>query len=536
MAALRETGLLDTPPELAFDDIVQVAAVLAATPIALISLVDEERQWFKARVGLDAEETPRDLAFCAHAILDPDSTLVVNDANADPRFAGNPLVVGGPRVVFYVGVPLRDPATQFPLGTLCVIDHHARSLDPAARRGLEALARQVESTLDLRRHAEELRLARAVAEQIAEDKSRFLAVMSHEIRTPVNGVSGLVELLKRGTLAPTERGYVDHLGQITRSLRALLDDILDFSKFSAGAAQLDNVPLEVETVARDAMSMVEPDATSKGLTLELLVNLPQGDVVRGDPTRLRQILVNLLSNAVKFTERGGVRLTCSGTSSHLSIEVEDTGIGIPEAAQRRLFEAFQQADRSTTRKYGGTGLGLAICAQLVRAMGGEITVSSAVGRGTRFETILPVEYCQPAPNSALMSDGEPPATLVRRTGARVLVADDDAINRLVIERMLSHLGARVELVVDGEAAVARLAAGDEFDLVLLDHEMPRLDGCGALAQIRARHGDAAPPCVVVTASALPGAKSDFLAAGFDGYVSKPVTAESLDRILSEFAA
>jgi signal transduction histidine kinase len=543
--ALRRYDVLDTAAETAFDRVTALASRLFGTPVALVSLVDECRQWFKSRVGLDVEETPRDLAFCAHTIRGAD-VLVVPDARADPRFAVNPLVTGRPGIRFYAGAPLRSPDGHA-LGTLCVIDFEPRPpLSAGEEDTLRALAAVVvdalEQRLALRARAE----AERRAEAASRSKSQFLAMMSHELRTPMTGVLGLLDLLADTRLDAEQSAYVDKLRRSADALLVLLNDILDLSKIEAGRIELEAVPFDPAELAEEAAQLFAPAAAGRGVALETDVEPEPGPRLLGDPARVRQVLLNLVGNAVKFTERGGVHLSLRTrpleAGAELRIRVSDTGIGMTREQMDRLFEPFAQADASTTRRYGGTGLGLAICRRLVAEMGGAIRAESEPGAGSTFHVAIPLPRAEgPAeggPEGGTEGGAEtaPPggAGPTPRVG-RVLVAEDNEINSVLISTMLRRLGLETETVGDGERAVEAVARGG-VDLVLMDVQMPVMDGMEATRRIRALPAPAGRvPIVALTADALPEHAAGYMATGLDAVLTKPIDrralAETIERLI-----
>ena len=783
LAVLRAQEILDTPAEDAFDDVVVVAAQVAGTPIALVSLVDAERQWFKAHHGLELCETTREVSFCAHAIRGT-GPLIVPDARRDPRFAGNPLVTGGPRCVFYAGVPLVVDGQA--LGTLCVLDRQARTLTSGQLTALEALARQVERLLATRRTGKALATAAAAAEmatfqaqnnrrsleavlaaapigifltdrdgsctyanpalavitgqpaaaalgdgwartihpedlarvagewsrvlrtgeafrsqyrflrpdgsvawvqvqasevvgqargrvgmveditrsrqdevrfrllfehaqdghllvdhqrgivdcneamlamvgatsrnqvlgrtpqffsadpqldgrplaehhrenlaqlaegrsirfdwlrrrldgkslpvevqlspiliegrpgvlaiwhdisqrkdlerslrEVARAKSDFLAVMSHEIRTPLNGVLGIAQLLAREDLSSLQRDYVQIIRSCGEGLLAIINDILDFSKIEAGRMELERIPFEPRAVVEDAVGIIVGQAREKGLALVIEPTAEPLIWLLGDPNRLRQILLNLAGNAVKFTVSGEVRLGWRTDSGVLEMTVQDTGMGIPEERQALLFQPFTQVDSSIAREHGGTGLGLAISRRLAQAMGGEITVVSRLGWGSRFTVRLPAPIVagpsgQDRPLA--VAQGVAPGQLA---GMRVLVAEDNPVNQRVILAFLHKMGCQVVVVEDGAAAVEACRSGG-FSVVFMDCQMPVLDGYEATRRIRALDGTVARVRIIaLTANASVEDQTLCRTAGMDGYLAKPLRLEVLERCLVE---
>ena len=384
-----------------------------------------------------------------------------------------------------------------------------------------------------RRLAEEhLRAAKEAAEETARDKAAFLASMSHEIRTPLNAVLGLTELLLTTDLDDVQRDYAGTAQSSGKHLLALVNDILDFSALESGRIEPELRAFCPADLARDSITMFEAEAARRELRLTSEVDEDLPAALTGDDTRLRQVLVNLIGNGLKFTESGqvGLRLLSLGAvgDEHaLRLEVSDTGVGIPQALQHRLFQPFSQADPSTTRRYGGTGLGLAICRLVVERMGGSIRVESAVGSGSTFvvDVRLPVADVGDLPDEAPAG-----TTLAESARLHVLLAEDDPVNQVVAGHMLRRLGVDPVVVPDGPAAV-RAATGGAFDLVLMDVNMPGMDGLEATARIREAMGGRAPRVVALTANALDGDRERFLAAGMDGYLSKPVQLADLAGVL-----
>jgi PAS domain S-box-containing protein len=368
------------------------------------------------------------------------------------------------------------------------------------------------------------------AEAASRAKSQFLATMSHEIRTPMMGVLGMTELLLRTKLTTRQREFADSAHRSGNALLGIINDILDFSKIEAGMLDLESVDFAPRQLVEDVIEMLAERSRAKGLKLTAQVGDGVPAVVRGDPGRLRQILANLASNAIKFTASGEVSVEVSpagteGAPSRLRFVVRDTGIGIPPEVQARLFKPFTQADGSTTRKYGGTGLGLSISRQLALMMGGEIGLESEAGRGSVFW--FNVSFAQARGDAAHPC---PAPAAAEALSGRILLAEDNSVNQEVARNMLADLGCEVLVVEDGIAAVAAVQAGS-FDLVLMDCDMPVLDGYAAAKAIRAWEAGQAQPChipiIALTAGALYADRQACLAVGMDDHLAKPYSLSQL---------
>jgi signal transduction histidine kinase len=409
--ALRAYEVLDTPPEEAFDDLTRLASYICGTPVAMVSLVDGGRQWFKSRVGADITETPRDVAFCAHAILQPD-LFVVPDAEADERFMDNPLVTADPHIRFYAGVPLITPDGHA-LGTLCAVDRVPREMSPKQQEALRALARQAMAQLELRRSLKQLRELEALKESLTH-------MVVHDMRTPLTSLlAGLQTLEQAGELNDVQTECLSlsiHGGQ---TLLGMINDLLDISKLEDGSLKLEYADLAVESVVARAVQQVTPLAAEKKIALaqEVALDLP---ALYADEEKLLRTGVNLLGNAIKFTPGGG-RVTFSVCRSEgeksLRFSVIDTGEGIPREAFERIFEKFGQVESRKAGRAMSTGLGLTFCKMVVEAHGGCIWVESELGKGSAFSFTIPLitksrpcggsfgeayeGYCKAVPHSVL---------------------------------------------------------------------------------------------------------------------------------------
>ncbi|MFO1272776.1 MAG: ATP-binding protein [Rubrivivax sp.] len=391
----------------------------------------------------------------------------------------------------------------------------------------------------VRQRTAELSVAKEAAEAASRAKSAFLANMSHELRTPLNGIMGMTALARRHSTDATVQRYLAKSEQISLHLLALVNDILDLTKIEAEKATLDSVDFTLGEVLDGVEHQARVTAAEKGLALAFEVAAGDaGRPLRGDPRRLRQVLLNLVANALKFTESGSVRLHAAvddaGGTPVLRCEVHDTGIGIAPADQARLFTAFEQVDSSASRRFGGTGLGLAIVRQLVRLMGGEVGLSSTPGQGSTFRFSVPLAWGTPTAREPSAPGLTPAEQQLKAAypGLRVLLAEDEPVNQEVSLSLLEHAGCRVDVVADGAAAVAAAARGP-YDLILMDIQMPVMDGLEAARRIRQGPCNGDTLIVATTANAFEQDLEDCLEAGMDDHLAKPIQPGRLyARILS----
>ena len=377
------------------------------------------------------------------------------------------------------------------------------------------------------------REAKEAAEAADQAKSELLATVSHELRTPMGAIISMAELLQQTALDETQKKYASTLHQSARSLLTVLNDILDFSKLDAGRFELDTAPFDLHDLVQSVAQGLQARASERGLASGLDIGATCPRFVKGDATRIRQILTNLVDNALKFTSEGSVRLHVSARETYssfmLRFDVSDTGIGLDHEGQERLFEPYIQGGSTTATQYGGTGLGLSIAQRLVLLMGGEIGCESEVGQGSMFWFAIAAERAE---SSQKAKEAQP----TRRLQGHLLVVEDNAVNRMLIGAYLDEFGLTYEMVETGASAIMALAS-NSYDLVLMDIMMPELDGVQTTQRCRLLHGPAAEvPIIALTAKAMKGDREKFLASGMNGYVSKPIRGRELHAALAPFLA
>lgn len=508
IAALRRYEILDSAPEEAFERITRLAQRLFDVPIALVSLVDVDRQWFKSCIGLDTRSTSRDVSFCAHAILG-DDVLIVPDATLDPRFVDNPDVLGGPKIRFYAGAPLKtgDGAS---LGTLCVIDDHPRAgLSAPQRQTLADLARIVVDEMELRlalrrsvEREEELRRAKAVAEEASAAKSAFLSRMSHEFRTPLNAILGFVQLLQGEDLTPDQKEDLAHMRRAGDQLLHLLTETLDLSRLESGEVRL--------TIEDAALAPIVVAAERAAVGAERVhVDVDPDLRVLADVRQLEDVLAEVVRNALTHAGTAAtVTVTAARRGGVVDVFVSDDGSGIDPDDLERLFAPFERGTGDTP----GIGLGLALAQRSLEAMAGSLTARSARGSGTTLTISLPA-----GTGGAEPGDG----------GPRILYVDDNPSSLRLVEKIMARYpGVRLHLAATGREGIA-IATEELPDLVLLDLYLPDLSGFDVIESLRTDPRTVTVPVVVVTVEDDPAVAERLLAAGAAQVLTKPFDAQEL---------
>lgn len=570
ISKLKKYQVLNNNEEPAFARLTELAKLFFNMPVVAITFMDEETQYLKSLLGLDGIcTTSRKVAICNYTVLS-DEVLVLPDLTEDSRFSQNPLVTEAPYLRFYAGAPIimQEDGKTYRLGSLCLMDrqphHDFTEKDADILAQFAAMAADALKLQDQQRHAKHAN----------EMKSEFLANMSHEIRTPMNGIIGMVEMLAETKLSAEQQEYVDNIKVSNEHLLAIINGILDLSKVESGKMTIDSIPMNISSLCNEVVSLFAVKARQRSLTLDYHYTEALSPYIKGDPVRIKQIMANLVNNAIKFTREGG-RVTidvkhmennscedkygnhksiCShelqveqashyntddrGSVKHqdmtLCIEVTDTGVGIKPESLEAIFDAYDQANKSTHRLYGGTGLGLSVCKSLVELMGGYIEVDSAVGIGTTFTVLLPLPPIDEAhyenwQDSNDFGMTEPSHELI----GHILLVEDDSVNAMIAKKALNNSGHTVTHVTDGQQAIEVFALNPEqYDVILMDHHMPIMDGVQATIKLHELYDpQALPPIIALTANAMDGERKKYLDVGMQDYCTKPFKQEQLNALV-----
>jgi signal transduction histidine kinase/DNA-binding response OmpR family regulator len=521
LAALKRYNILDTLPEDAFDDATKLVAYICDVPIAHISFIDENRQWFKSEIGLGVSEVPREITFCRYTILDS-KMVEIQDTYLNERFKNDLNVVGGLKVRFYAGIPLTTP-DGYNIGTICAIDHISKQLNENQINVLSIVAKHVIYQLELITKNIELAGQKKIVQLAVLAKDNFLANMSHEIRTPLNAIMGFTDLLRQTNLNTMQRDYVDSMQIAQENLLLIVNDILDLSKIESGNLTIDAQPFHLKNTLKhiyDLLKVKVPAAVEFNLFLD--ADMPE--IVIGDQGRLNQILVNLIGNALKFTEEGDVTVSVKNVaetedSYSLKFTIKDTGIGIPEKKLHHIFERFTQAEESTTRRFGGTGLGLNIVKQLIELQNAEIQVKSKLGRGSEFFFILVYK------KATYIETVVQPLTEYNLGKLNILLCEDNFLNQKLVKNVIQNFGFELDVAGNGEIGIDLLNK-NKYDLILMDLQMPVKDGYQTTQYIR-NEMKSNIPIIAMTAHSLVGEQERCFNEGMNAYVPKPFKQEAL---------
>lgn len=539
LADLHYYRILDTPPEESFNELTRLAAYLCQTPVSLISLVDKHRQWAKAACGFEASETPRQQAFCSYTVLG-NIPFIVEDATIDARVKDNPFVQTEPKIRFYAGIPLISPR-GYSIGSLCVIDFVPKTLNKNQIDGLKTLASQVMYLLESRLFSEKITHYTTVLEdahfqalEANQAKSQFLAMISHDIRTPLHGIIGALDLLSDSGLSRQQQQYVTTANISAQILQAIISDVLDFSKIEANKLTLNPTATSLSKLCKTTERVLQDEIKQKQLKFSIDFDPAIPERLSIDKNRLSQVLLNLCSNAVKFTPiNGSINLSCrrqqlEGDTVTVKICVSDTGIGIASDQQQEIFSPFVQANNHDHQEHGGTGLGLAISSRLLELMKSKLHLNSVLGEGSAFYFTLSCPVVQATAVKPLPKDPLQNIRLHLQRPIHVLVAEDNPISQKLLEHLLQKNGCLVKLTNNGQEA-CKTFLEHSFDLVLLDLEMPVMNGEKAAQEIfgYCQKQQRQVPIIMLTAHAIAETRERLISTGIDGYLTKPIRAQDL---------
>ena len=528
LAVLDSFGILDTPPERSFDDVVRLVSQLLDAPIAAVNLIARGRQWFKSEIGLGTREMPLDNSICRHALLEQEQ-MIVPDTQDDPRFSCNPLVTADGGLRFYAGAVLRT-RDGVPLGTLCVLDKKPRpeGLTEQQQFMLTTMAHQVMSQIELRRALTDQEALNEALRRADQRKDEFLAMLAHELRNPLAPIVSAATMLSNFELQPSMvQRAADIIARQAGHMTSLIDDLLDVSRVTRGKVELEFVELDLKDVLADAVEQVRPLIEKHGHRL-VLEAVPAPALVVGDRKRLVQVMTNLLSNAAKYTLEGGrieVRLATHGALIDLTIR--DDGIGMSPELIASAFDLFSQGTRGLDRSQGGLGIGLALVRSLLKLHGGEVTAASdGPGCGSTFRVTLPLSAraATAAPAIGVDAPQGNPAAL------RIGVVDDNEDAAVTLALLLETLGHTVSVAHSARAALEALPAF-EPDVCLLDIGLPEMNGFELARALRARPGTDHAILIAVTGYAQEKDRAEARAAGFHDLFAKPVDLEVLGAAL-----
>ena len=517
LAALRRYNIIDTLPEEEFNDIAKLVAYICDVPWGHVSFIDEDRQWFKATAGFEADEVPRHTTFCQYTIMET-GPWIVPDATKEPKLVDNPNLYEGFKVRFYAGIPLTTP-DGYNIGTICAIDGTAKDINDEQKNALKILARHVISQLELRIKNIELDKQTEIAKRAIYAKDSFLANMSHEIRTPLNAIIGFTDLIAKTPLNKTQDEYITNVQIAGDNLMIIINDILDLSKIESGNLVIESHPFNLKTILKHTYDLLKVKV-SKDIEFNLFLDAEMPEIVMGDKGRVNQILTNLAGNAIKFTEEGEITISVKKVNETddkytLKFSVKDSGIGISQDKLDTIFDRFTQAEESTTRRFGGTGLGLNIVKQLVELQNGEINVKSTPNRGSEFYFTLDFGKVDIAHKAAVESTAS--EKTIKKLN--ILLCEDNILNQKLATGVIGNFGFSLDIANNGEEGIKMFLKND-YDLILMDLQMPVKDGYQATEYIRCELKSDI-PIIAMTAHSLVGEQQKCYDIGMNGYVPKP---------------
>ena len=530
LAVLDSFGILDTPPERSFDDVVRLVGQLLDAPIAAVNLIARDRQWFKSEIGLGTREMPLDHSICRHALLEHEQ-MIVPDTQDDPRFSCNPLVTADGGLRFYAGAVLRT-RDGVPLGTLCVLDKKPRpeGLTEQQQFMLKTMAHQVMSQIELRQALAEQASLNEALRCADQRKDEFLAMLAHELRNPLAPIVSAATMLSNFELQPSMvQRAADIIARQAGHMTSLIDDLLDVSRVTRGKVELEFVELDLKDVMADAVEQVRPLIEKHDHRL-VLESMPAPLLVVGDRKRLVQVMTNLLSNAAKYTLDGGrIEVRMAARGALIDVAIRDDGIGMSPELIASAFDLFSQGTRGLDRSQGGLGIGLALVRSLLKLHGGEVTASSdGPGCGSTFRVTLPLSARAGAAMPAAGAD--PAGAQGNPASLRIGVVDDNEDAAVTLALLLETLGHTVSVAHSARDALASLPRF-EPDVCLLDIGLPEMNGFELARALRAKPGTDHAILIAVTGYAQEKDRIEARAAGFHDLFAKPVDLEMLGAAL-----
>lgn len=549
LAKLDAFDIMYSEKEPEFDRITDLVRQFIDVPVVGITFINSEHQFVKASTGLALPLLPRTMSICEHTIQSA-QPLVITDTHQSELLKNHPLVVGEPFVRFYAGFPIlvsNAQGEQFALGALCLGDVKPRAdLSENERHVLQQFAQIISDTLQLRLEKQRVNRANKI-------KTAFLTNISHEIHTPMTGIMGMLESLAQTTLDTQQQYYVKHIQQANQNLLTIVNDMLDLAKLQTSELVFEDKPTDISALLQRSVNEFAKMADDKQVHLALVSSPSEPvtvDSVVIDGGRVQQIVDKLVANAINFTPAGGyvtLKVGYQSTSiadASLCIEVIDTGIGISEATQQAIFDAYEKADEYTHRMFGGVGLGLSLCKALAQAMGGDLSLRSEVGKGSTFCLQLPTKFVSSSSAKQVDSDSHSVSqtpfsqsqsnSTAPRISAHILLVEDNEVNAMVALKTLKKYGYTADRAKDGQEAVTIFSQSPErYQMILMDHQMPIMDGVQATKVLRQRFSHL-PPIIAVTAHATHGDKTVYLEVGMQDCLPKPYKSEALDSLIQQW--